>query len=252
MLVQIHKPTPTLKRQRINSNRIDSSQMHEKAYLFAEKFLGTFEDMIAGGILTREQAEKRLKSRKNFIYDFMSSATSFDRFLDYMNSEITFLHTIKQRTNIICTYLFLDASLAKGQILFILRLFESASRKYFDLPQYWEFYINFLKENGSAKQVSRFYTRLVCLIIPTVYRAISKHPTNIQLWLGYIDWERSTRRSTTACRCILYFYFSSPTTTSRTFERALQIVMEKVFGIRNRVCRILATQEKHVGDYERG
>ena len=170
--------------------------MHEKAYLFAEKFLGTFEDMITGGILSREQAEKRLKSRKNFIYDFMSSATSFDRFLDYVNSEITLLHTIKQH-----------ASLAKGQIFFILRLLESASRKYFDLPPYWEFYINFLKENGSAKQVSRIYTRLVYLTTSPVFRAISKHPINVQLWLGYIDWERSTRKSITACRCMSYFSF---------------------------------------------
>ena len=155
--------------------------MHERAYLIAEKSLGTFEEMLADGLMTREQAEKRINGRKNFIHDFLSSAMPFDRFVEYMDHEINFLHTLRQH-----------AGLAKGQVTFILRLLESASRKYFDLPEYWEFCIVFSRENRSAREVSRTYTK-----------AISKHPTNVQLWLGYIDWEHSTRRSSTVCRSLL-------------------------------------------------
>lgn len=74
--------------------------MHERAYLFAEKFLDTFEDVLDKGILTREQVEKRVTNRRNFIHDLLSSAMPFDRFLDFMNTEIAFLQETKQCINI--------------------------------------------------------------------------------------------------------------------------------------------------------
>ena len=186
--------------------------MHERAYLLAEKFLETFEDMVDGNLMTREQAEKRIGARKNFIYDFLSSATPFDRFVEYMNTEVAFLHTIKRHAN-----------LAKGQILFILKLLDYASKKYFDMPQYWEFCIAFLKENGSARQVSQSYTK-----------AISKHPTNVPMWLGYIDWEHATRRSTAARRSLLQQAVRLNESSKSLWKKFLEFEIEFAVALRRR------------------